>query len=52
MSIHAVEMLDYGDFCRQVAGAVWAVVVKSASDQFFVFWAVNFSRPALTDLAA
>src|SRR4029077_1765617 len=45
-------MLNYRSRNGQVTGAVWAVVVKSVSNELLVFLAVNLNFPALADPAA
>jgi hypothetical protein len=52
ITIHAVEMLNYGFGIRQIAGAVWALVIEPLADNLFVFFSINFNWPVLADLAA
>jgi len=43
ISIHAVEMFNYGFGIRQIATAIWALGIEPLSDKVAVFLSVNFN---------
>jgi hypothetical protein len=51
ITIHAVEMLNYGFGIRQRARAIWALVIEPLADKLLILFTVNFDRPVLADLA-
>jgi hypothetical protein len=51
ITIHAVEMFNYGFGIRQIARAIWALGIEPFTDKLFIFFPVNFNWPVLADLA-
>jgi hypothetical protein len=47
IAIHAVEMLNYWRRVRQVARAVWAVIVEAPPNKLPILFAINFNLPVL-----
>ena len=51
IAIHTVEVFNYGFSVRQIARAIWALVIKPCADNLFIFFPVNSNVPVLADLA-
>lgn len=51
ITIHAIEVLNYGFGIREIARTIWALATKPLADKPFIFFAVNFNWPVLTNLA-
>jgi len=43
ITIHAVEMLNYGIGDRQIARAIWALVIEQLANKIFIFFPVNLT---------
>jgi hypothetical protein len=45
-------MFDYAYGSRQIAGAIWALVVEPFADELFILFVIDFDGPVLADTAA
>lgn len=51
-AVHAVEMFNYTRCRRQIAAAVWALVIELFTDELFVLFVIDLEGPVLADAAA
>jgi hypothetical protein len=51
ITIHAVQMFNSVSGIRQIARAIWALVIEPLADKLFIFFPINFNWPVLADLA-